>query len=223
MMQHDEIGLRAFSVVMFLRPGVMQNDCFGAGEYTKSAMWDMAVRLAQHSLAMGLDDDDENCLWKYVYFAIGYSKDGFLEMVPDQVRRVLLEQAQFSPRVRMASKWHARMPEKFIKQSFLRKIGVRRTLVYDKWSPSFNSDSVAGISLERAHRDRLEQDFRLFLFDRWYDQLTFWRDSLSGRVVEPSSSDIIVDIDIRELDLVEALKGEPLSRCVVSSKEEADP
>lgn len=164
----------------------------------------MALRIAQHALAMGLDDEDESLLWMYVYHMWTRHENDLVNHIHDEVRRVLLDQASNGGWSRLPSRVKAEMPDRFVRQGMLSKIGWSRRLVYDKQMMQGDPNFYVCESIEKLEED-LKVALQDGLFKMWYDLLVAWEDPETGKLVEPSSSDIIVTFDMRHIDLREIL------------------
>lgn len=180
-----------------VRRGKSQRDCVAQR---------MALRIAQHALAMGLDDEDERCLWGYVHMVWSEDRDRCLEIIPDEVRSVLIDQAQLMALVRLPTRWVGKMPDKFVRQGALSRVGIRRKLTYNKKLPVLMPLLI--IEKDFALHEDLARTFSESLLQKWYSDVVAWRDPETGRLVEPSSSDIVVDTNVKMFDLYKVLGGD---------------
>lgn len=120
---------------------------------------DMALRLASISNAMGLDDQDEELLWRYV-----------AELKPGQkldsvIAGTLSNQAEMQPLLVTSCKWKASIPERFYKarQKKLAKLGfhLRSEGEIHLQQPAFVRDLD-------VHRADLEAAVRRACFEKWF-------------------------------------------------------
>jgi hypothetical protein len=158
---------------------------------------DLAVRLAITSKFMGLDDQDEKLLWRYV----AGLKDGDK---PDQaIVDVLVSQAEMSPIMVTGYTWVASMPERFYKkrQQRLARWGFplrqKKTVRLDQ--PQYVTD--AG-----AYTDSLDTSIKRQCFEQWFPHLTscLRPDGLNWE--PPGDLDVVLQLKINSVSLYDRLQ-----------------
>jgi hypothetical protein len=120
---------------------------------------DLALRLASISKAMGLDDQDEELLWRYV-----------AELEPGQkldsvIAGLLSNQAEMQPLVVTSCTWKASIPERFYKarQKKMAKLGFR---LRDEGEVHLQQPAfVTDLDVYRAD---LEAALRRTFFEKWF-------------------------------------------------------
>lgn len=120
---------------------------------------DMAVRLASISSAMGLDDQDEELLWRYV-----------AELEPRQkldpvIAGLLTNQAEMQPLLVTSCIWKASIPERFYKarQKKLAKLGFHL-----RGEGEVRLEQPAFVTDLDVYRADLEAAMRRTFFQKWF-------------------------------------------------------
>lgn len=158
---------------------------------------DMAVRLARLSSAMGLDDEDENLLWRY----LGELKAG--QKLEPEILHVLVNLAETQPVVVTSYKWEARMPMRFYndKQRKLAKFGFHLRSKEEKKmaTPVFVSDMA-------NFRTNLEAFYRHQCFVEWFERITSCLRDDGVNWEPPTDNDVELELTIESVSLHDVLR-----------------
>lgn len=168
----------------------------------KKAAHMMAERLADHALAMGLDDKDEVILWFYIHSLWLSNPLDLADRVSSNVISALKEQGQMNALVIKDISFRASMPARFdkLRQQFPK--GLRRLSFRQKRSTwDFHVTEKSHEELIAEMKEAMQRD----IFTRWYPHLVSWKDPEAQKTIEPSSSDVILDIHSNWVDLRDAL------------------
>lgn len=155
---------------------------------------DLAIRLAAVSKNLGLDEADEDLLWRYL---MGLPEDSRL---PDEVARALTEQSELSPVGVLSYTWTATFPERFYKP------GRRRLARFGfglKASGRVKLREPLYVQSLPAHEAMLWADIRRSCFDGWRNEITACLRE-DGRNWEPPTDQ---DVELKTSVIYHNLKG----------------
>jgi hypothetical protein len=152
---------------------------------------DLALRLAVTCKAMGLDDEDEMLLWRYV----ASLPEG--ESVPIEVQDILLDQAVYSPTLIKHYVWDATYPERFYKpkRRLLTKLGWK--LERSGHANDLNQVVFDGLAAELSIRAHV----RDLCFGAWRDELTACLRADGVNWEPPGDTDVEIRLSIFSVDL----------------------
>lgn len=157
----------------------------------------MAVRLAQLSTVMGLDDEDEMMLWRYLAeLESGRSLDA-------DIRNVLSNLAEESPSMVVSYQWKAAMPPRFYtdKQRTRSRLGLHL-----KSSDIVTLPTPVVINDLGKYRADLEHKLKRSCFQGWFDRVTACLRGDGVNWEPPTDQDVELDLTITSRDLREHLR-----------------
>lgn len=158
----------------------------------------MAVRLAELSLSMGLDDTDEDLLWKYV---ATLGKDARLA---SPIAQVLDQKAEFDPVLVEGYSWRATMPIRFYTPERAAKarwgFGLRA-----KGSMKSEGAGLYTRSADDYTTDLTERLSRA-CFENWRDEITACLRPDGRNWEPPTDLDVQLELIVRTSSLSEKLR-----------------
>lgn len=169
----------------------------------KALAGDMAVRISQHAM-MGLDDVDEELLWRYVLMELNTAGGSPENMkLPYEVVSVLMSQGEYDPFYVQKISWWATIDNRFYTES--RKKKARWGFPLEEKSSI--EEGFLSMSIEQTKAE-IEGRVRTRLFSSWYDNLTACIREDGVNWEPPCENDIELILDIDGFSLVEALKAQ---------------
>lgn len=158
----------------------------------------MAVRLAELSMGMGLDDTDEDLLWRYI------AGLGEGVRLPRPIAEVLDQKAEFDPVIIEGYNWTAKMPERFYSES--RKVKSR-------WGFGLKAKGrmeAGGRGLytrsEGEYTAGLRQRLSRGCFENWRDEITACLRPDGRNWEPPTDQDVELKIQVRVSSLLKKLR-----------------
>lgn len=163
----------------------------------KTLTQEMAVRIADISKAMGLDDVDESLLWRY--FACLREGDHLDESIAD----VLNNMAESDPVILVKCSWTASIPQRFAKRRpwplslFETNLSISGENVYSPPQVVTRIDSFVSV---------LEGWVKLDCFERNFEKITSIQRPDGVNWEPPTSEDVVVDIQYTAFSLRDRLR-----------------
>lgn len=156
--------------------------------FTENLLHDLAQRIVSISTAMGLDDDDERLLWRYL-----------VALRPEQrstlgaaVIALLNDQGELKPLICRRWKAKASIDPIFVKPSEgIKALLPKKDLVYWEESPQ------PAICYDQEElRVAITQKVQMASFQKWYDRLqpVLREDGVNWN--PPAPSDIVVELEV---------------------------
>lgn len=158
----------------------------------------LAVRLAEICLSMGLDDTDEDLLWKYV------ASLGQGARLARPIAEVLDQKAEFDPVLIRAYEWTATYPERFYNPGRKRKARWG----FDLRVRGFLNAVDTGVYTrsESEYTDDLLQRVRRQCFELWRDEITSILRPDGRNWEPPTDLDVQVKLSVKAVSLSEKLR-----------------
>jgi hypothetical protein len=158
---------------------------------------DLAIRLAATCKNLGLDDADEDLLWRYLM----QLPSG--QQLPGEIVLALKEQSEASPVAVLSYSWTATFPERFYKttRSRLAKLGMG---LKAGGVTEFNNRPLyvrSFVEYELSLRDEIAKT----CFQHWYTQITNCLREDGRNWEPPTDSDVQIVLTVKKVDLTEKL------------------
>lgn len=158
----------------------------------------LAIRLAKICLSMGLDDTDEDLLWKYV---ASLEKGAALA---GPIAEVLDQKAEFDPVVVEGYTWSSTMPERFYSPH--RRVKSRWGFgLRAKGSMQSGSNGIYIRSADDYTAD-LTQRLSRACFESWRDEITACLRPDGRNWEPPTDQDVQLKLNVRVSSLSEKLR-----------------
>jgi len=157
---------------------------------------DLATRLAAVSKDLGLDDADEDLLWRYL---MDLPEGGQLSV---EVARALTEQSELNPAAVLSYTWTATYPKRFYKPSRRRLAKLGFDL---KASGRVKLREPLYVQSLEAHEQRLRSEIGRSCFYGWKDQITACIREDGRNWEPPTDLDVEVSLKLVTLNLTEKL------------------
>ncbi|WP_408601340.1 hypothetical protein [Pseudomonas sp. PLMAX] len=158
----------------------------------------LAVRLAEICLGMGLDDTDEDLLWKYV------ASLGKGARLARPIAAVLDQKAEFDPVIVEGYNWRATMPERFYTPERMVKsrwgFGLRARGTMESGSTGLYTRSA------EAYTTDLTQRLGRACFENWRDEITACLRPDGRNWEPPTDQDIQLQLHVKVASLSEKLR-----------------
>lgn len=157
----------------------------------------MALRLARLSLVMGLDDEDELLLWRYV----AELQPG--DKLAPEISHVLTNLAEESPHLVISYKWKASMPARFYneKQRKLSRVGFSL-----KSSDQVKLPMPMVVNDIQHFKASISEKCRRSCFVEWFDRVTACLRDDGVNWEPPGDRDVELDLTVVSLELREHLR-----------------
>lgn len=157
----------------------------------------MAVRLARLSEVMGLDDEDELMLWRY----LAEMPQGM--KVPSEIAIVLTNLAEESPHMVKAYQWTASMPTRFYtpKQKSLSRFGFHL-----RSSDQVTLSTPLVVNDLQHYRSVIDTKCRRACFQGWFNRITACLREDGVNWEPPTDRDVELELKVISLDLREHLR-----------------
>ena len=157
----------------------------------------MALRLARLSGVMGLDDEDELLLWRYL------SELQAGDKLDPEIRHVLTNLAEESPHMVISYKWKASMPARFYneKQRKLSRVGFSL-----RSSDQVKLPTPMVVNDIEHFKAAIEEKCRRGCFVDWFDRITACLRPDGVNWEPPCDRDVELDLTIVSIELREHLR-----------------
>jgi hypothetical protein len=162
---------------------------------------DLATRLAATCKNLGLDDADEDLLWRYLMELPNGSS------VPREIADTLYSQSTFVPVAITSYSWTATFPERFHKpkpRRWLPWLPKAATPLEASGSCEFNNPSVYVRSFA-GYEAGLIDELKTWCFKQWYDDITNCIREDGCNWEPPTASDVQIELKVEKIDLLERL------------------
>jgi hypothetical protein len=152
---------------------------------------DLAVRIAKTSKALGLDDEEEMLLWRYL------AKLGAGDNLDNDIGHVLANLAEETPFAIHGYSWSAKMPERFYKPWRWFKLNSKG--VVHLQPPEVVNDIA-------KFRQDLESRLQRECFVSWFDEVTACLREDGVNWEPPHERDVVIDLSIHSTSLRDSLR-----------------
>lgn len=159
----------------------------------------MAVRLAEICLVMGLDDTDEDLLWRYV----AGLQNGHRHL-PRPIAEVLEQKSEFDPVLIMGYGWVATYPDRFYTPGRSKK--ARWGFGLKARGQMNTHDTGTYARSESEFREELLQRVRRQCFELWMDEVTAVLRPDGRNWEPPTDLDVQVELRLEAFSLSEKLR-----------------
>lgn len=157
----------------------------------------MALRLARLSVVMGLDDEDELLLWRYIAGLVPGEK------LDPEIMHVLSNLAEESPHLVTSYRWKASMPSRFYndKQRKLSRVGFSL-----KSSDQVRLSTPMVVNDIEHFKDAIADKCRRNCFVEWFDRITACLREDGVNWEPPADRDVELELTVSSLELREHLR-----------------
>lgn len=166
-----------------------------------SLEYDLAIRLAATCKNLGLDDDDEDLLWRFLINLPSSST------VPVEIADALHSQSTFTPVAITSYSWTATFPERFLKpkpRRWLSWLPKAATPLEASGSCEFNNVPAYVRSFD-GYEAGLIDEIKTRCFNLWYDDITNCIREDGRNWEPPTASDVQIVLKVEKIDLMEKL------------------
>jgi hypothetical protein len=154
---------------------------------------DLAIRLAATCQTMGLDDADEDLLWRYLMELPSGAH------LPSEVAEALNGQSEGTPVAVLSYSWKASFPERFYKprRKGLAKLGMG---LKAGGVCEFNNRPLYVRSLAE-YEESLRAEIASTCFQKWFEDITTCIREDGRNWEPPAESDVQIVLKVKKLDL----------------------